>query len=147
MIKVFNKGTEEPRIADFPSYSITNGGFVSHLNNFTGRYILVSPDTAEYRSLANNSLKVFNQIMGISSGGGPSLKFLTNRTEMDAYYQVNENQIAAGIIFEYSGGDNRSYALRFPTDSVPGTDSWFSSSSKSYIMLPQLRTLVHIHEY
>ena len=141
MIKVFNKGTEEPRIADFPSYSITNGGFVSHLNNFTGRYILVSPDNAEYRSLANNSLEVFNQIMGISSGRGPSLKFLTDRTEMDAYYLVNENQIAAGIIFEYSGGDNRSYALRFPTDSVPGTDSWFSSSSKSYIMLPQLRTL------
>jgi hypothetical protein len=56
-------------------------------------------DTAEYRSLANNSLKVFNQIMGISSGGGPSLKFLTNRTEMDAYYQVNENQIA----MEYDG--------------------------------------------
>lgn len=131
MIKVFNTGKEVPRIASFPEYHITNGGFTSNFHNFTGKSILIAPDSLYYRSLANDTLATFRDIMGISGNGGPSLLFLPDRNAMDEYYLANYDKVSAGIIFAYSGGNNFSYALRLPSTSIPGTTTWTSSSSKA----------------
>ncbi|XP_052071542.1 cholesterol transporter ABCA5-like [Mytilus californianus] len=129
LIKAFNKGTEKPRISDFPAYSMTNAKFLER-NFFNGKYILISPDTSTSHSMANETIKVFEEMGNITSGQGPSLMYFTDKTAMDDYYEANTDNVAAGIIFEYSGGDNYSYALRFPSTKVPGTGSWTSSAGQ-----------------
>lgn len=128
LIKVFNTGTEKPRISDFPEYHITNSGFTSNFKNFTGKAILISPDSLYYQSLANDTLTAFRDIIGITGNGGPSLLYFADKTAMDNHYLSNSDSIAAGIIFGYSGGNNFSYALRLPSTSIPGTNSWTSTS-------------------
>ncbi|XP_076072509.1 cholesterol transporter ABCA5-like isoform X3 [Mytilus galloprovincialis] len=125
LVKAFNKGTEKPRITDFPTYSMTNAKFLDR-NFFNGKYILISPDTSNSHSMANETIKVFKEMGNITSGQGPSLMYFTDKTAMDDYYDAYTDNVAAGIIFEYSGGDNYSYALRFPSNKVPGTGSWTS---------------------
>ncbi|CAG2245460.1 ABCA5 [Mytilus edulis] len=125
LVKAFNKGTEKPRITDFPTYSMTNAKFLDR-NFFNGKYILISPDTSVSHSMANETIKVFEKMGNITSGQGPSLMYFTDKTAMDDYYDAYTDNVAAGIIFEYSGGDNYSYALRFPSNKVPGTGSWTS---------------------
>lgn len=129
LVKAFNKGTEKPRITDFPTYSMTNAKFLDR-NFFNGKYILISPDLSVSHSMANETIKVFEKMGNITSGQGPSLMYFTDKTAMDDYYDAYTDNVAAGIIFEYSGGDNYSYALRFPSNKVPGTGSWTSVAGK-----------------
>ncbi|XP_060080116.1 cholesterol transporter ABCA5-like [Ylistrum balloti] len=91
-------------------------------DTFQGKNILVSPDTAEIRTIANDSVAILQQMLNLPSL--PTLLYYSDQNSMDTAYTAHSSNISAGLLFYYDGKTNTSYAIRTPHDNAADTTSW-----------------------
>ncbi|KAJ8299359.1 hypothetical protein KUTeg_023419 [Tegillarca granosa] len=120
MIKAFIPKNEKPAIKNIPSYSIYNNSvFNFNLSNT----VLVTPDTNDIQNLAAKTMTIFGELGSLNYI--PPLKFFQNEAQMVDYEAANPKTVSAGIVFQYTAGNNLSYAIRMGKKKVPNTNNYY----------------------
>ncbi|KAH3769106.1 hypothetical protein DPMN_170353 [Dreissena polymorpha] len=113
----------------FPEYSIFNGSILS--SSFPDNHplrILVTPNNSQVRDIMSEFSKIFTDI----TKKNVSVEIFLNDTIAEEEFQANGSSVLAGIVFNFNGKGSLSYALRFPTSSLPSvqySDLFASQSS------------------
>lgn len=120
MMKSLTRQTTLPAISSFPAYSISPRFYPT-----TTKTILVSPDTATFRS-------VMAEVEAILSHS--NVEYFATQEAALTYYQSHSSNVSAGVFFEYLPGNNYSYALRFPYDSIPQKSDIISEAGERFYL-------------
>ncbi|XP_052816309.1 cholesterol transporter ABCA5-like isoform X2 [Mya arenaria] len=116
-----------PQFGGFPDYNIQNETFVNSFLGETGtKRLLVTPDDLNVQAIMTEFSSIFNATYGRKL----NIEYFQTKTDAENEFLNNSTSVLAGIIFNYGGRGNMSYALRYAKDSVP-------SSQYSGLFTPQ----------
>ena len=112
VIKMMIKAQTFPAVPKFSENSLSYGKF--HFS--TSKKLLASPNSTQVESL----LAVISSLLD-----NVAYESFSSRSEAEVRYKQNPTDVAAGIVFNFTG-TTKSYAIRMPYGSLPPISELFT---------------------